>query len=45
MMRDFRTYMPHDAVWAPRTDGHLAGMRSEMQAFADIRPVGEILAA
>lgn len=44
MMRDFRTYMPHDAVWAPRADGHLAGLRSVMQAFADIRPVAEILA-
>jgi ureidoacrylate peracid hydrolase len=44
MMRDFRTYMPHDAVWAPRADGHLAGLRSVMQAFADIRPVADILA-
>jgi ureidoacrylate peracid hydrolase len=44
MMRDFRTYMPHDAVWAPRADGHFAGLRSVMQAFADIRPVAEILA-
>jgi len=43
MMRDFRTYMPHDAVSAPREDGHLAGLRSVMQAFADIRPIEEIL--
>lgn len=43
MMRDFRTYMPHDAVGAPRRDGHEAGLRSVMQAFADIRPVAEIL--
>lgn len=43
MMRDFRTYMPHDAVWAPRADGHAAGLRSVMQAFADIRGVDEIL--
>lgn len=43
MMRDFRTYMPHDAVSAPRPDGHAAGLRSVMQAFADIRAVEEIL--
>jgi ureidoacrylate peracid hydrolase len=43
MMRDFRTYMPHDAVSAPRPDGHAAGLRSVMQAFADIRSVNEIL--
>lgn len=43
MMRDFRTYMPHDAVSAPRPDGHAAGLRSVMQAFADIRSVEEIL--
>jgi ureidoacrylate peracid hydrolase len=43
MMRDFRTYMPHDAVSAPRPDGHAAGLRSVMQSFADIRSVDEIL--
>lgn len=43
MMRDFKTYMPHDAVGAPRRDGHEAGLRSVMQAFADIRPIAEIL--
>ena len=43
MMRDYRTFMPHDAVAAPRADGHLAGLRSVMQAFADIRAVEEIL--
>ncbi len=43
MMRDFRTYMPHDAVSAPRPDGHAAGLRSVMQSFADIRSVDQIL--
>jgi ureidoacrylate peracid hydrolase len=43
MMRDFRTYMPHDAVAAPRANAHQAGLRSVMQGFADIRPVDEIL--
>jgi ureidoacrylate peracid hydrolase len=43
MMRDFRTFMPHDAVAAPREDGHAAGLRSAMQAFADIRATAEIL--
>lgn len=38
MMRDFRVFMPHDAVAAPRPDGHLAGLRSVMQSFADVRP-------
>jgi len=42
MMRDFRTFMPHDAVAAPREDGRLAGLRRVMQAFADIRAVEEI---
>ncbi|MCW5772695.1 MAG: cysteine hydrolase [Rhodospirillaceae bacterium] len=42
MMRDFRTFMPHDAVGAPRPDGHAAGLRSAMQAFADIRAADEI---
>ena len=43
MMRDFRVFMPHDAVDAPRDDGHVAGLRTVMQAFADVRPVDEII--
>ena len=43
MMRDFRVFMPHDAVAAPRDDGHVAGLRTVMQAFADVRPVDEII--
>jgi ureidoacrylate peracid hydrolase len=35
--RDFRTFMPFDLVTAPTDDGHLAGLRSVMQAFADVR--------
>ena len=42
MMRDYRTFMPHDAVAAPQRDAHLAGLRSVMQVFADIRPVATI---
>lgn len=34
---DFRTFMPFDLVAAPTEDGHLAGLRSVMQAFADVR--------
>ena len=44
MMRDFRTFMPHDAVSAPRPDGHRAGLRSVMQAFADVRGTDELIA-
>ena len=43
MMLDFRVFMPHDAVAAPQVDAHLAGLRSVMQNFADVRPVDEIL--
>lgn len=43
MMRGFRTFMPHDSVAAPTEDAHLAGLRSIMQTFADVRPVEEIL--
>ncbi|NKF22605.1 cysteine hydrolase [Solimonas marina] len=43
MMLDFNTFMPHDATIAPYYDGHLAGMRSVMQAFADVRGVDEIV--
>ncbi|SDR60490.1 ureidoacrylate peracid hydrolase [Rhizobiales bacterium GAS191] len=42
MMLDYRTFMPHDAVAAPQRDAHLAGLRSVMQVFADIRPVATI---
>ena len=44
MMRDFETWMPHDAVVAPYYDGHLAAMRSVVQIFADVRPVDELIA-
>ena len=44
MMLDLRTFMPHDAVIAPTYDGHLAAMRSVVQAFADVRPVDELIA-
>jgi len=37
MTRDFRTFMPHDLVAAPTEDGHIAGLRNVMQAFADVR--------
>ncbi len=37
LMRDFRCFMPHDLVACPTEDGHLAGLRSVMQAFADVR--------
>jgi ureidoacrylate peracid hydrolase len=44
MMRDFNTFMPFDAVAAPREDAHLAGLRSVMQGFADVRGVDDIIA-
>src|SRR5262245_10118404 len=44
MMRDFKTFMPFDAVAAPREDAHLAGLRSVMQGFADVRGVDDIIA-
>jgi ureidoacrylate peracid hydrolase len=44
MMRDFRVFMPHDATAALDRDAHLAGVRSVMQSFADIRPVDALLA-
>ena len=44
MMRDFRTFVPHDAVVAPYYDGHLAAMRSLVQLIADVRPVDELIA-
>lgn len=42
MMRDFRTWMPHDLVAAPTPDGHAAGLRTVMQAFADVRAFAEL---
>lgn len=42
MARDLRTFMPHDLVDAPTEDGHRAGLRSVMQAFADVRASGEL---
>jgi len=44
MMRDFRVFMPHDAVAALDPDAHLAGLRNVMQSFADVRPVDAVLA-
>jgi ureidoacrylate peracid hydrolase len=44
MMRDLRTFMPHDLVAAPTAHGHVAGLRSVMQAFADVRPTGDLIA-
>lgn len=35
--RDCRTFMPHELVSAPTEDGHYTGLRSVMQAFADVR--------
>ena len=43
MMRDFRTFVPHDAVVAPFYDGHLAAMRSLVQLIADVRPVDSLI--
>ena len=44
MMLDFRVFMPHDATAALDQDAHLAGVRSVMQSFADVRPVDALLA-
>jgi ureidoacrylate peracid hydrolase len=43
MMRDFRVFMPCDAVAAPSRDGHLAALRNIMQSFADVRPVESVI--
>jgi ureidoacrylate peracid hydrolase len=43
MMRDFRVFMPHDAVAALDPQAHLAGVRNVMQSFADVRPVHALL--
>jgi ureidoacrylate peracid hydrolase len=42
MTRDFRTFMPHDLVAAPTQDGHTAGLRNVMQAFADVRATRDL---
>jgi ureidoacrylate peracid hydrolase len=44
MMRDFRVFMPHDAVTALDPEAHLAGVRNVMQSFADVRCVEALLA-
>lgn len=44
MMRDFRCFMPHDAVAAPDREAHLGALRSVMQVFADVRESAEVLA-
>lgn len=44
MMRDFRTFMPHDAVAAPDREAHLGALRSLMQVFADVRATADLLA-
>ena len=43
MMRDFRVFMPHDAVTAATPDQHFAGLGSVMQVFADVRPAAALL--
>lgn len=43
MMRDFRVFMPYDAVAALDPEAHLAGLRNVMQSFADVRPVEALL--
>lgn len=42
-MRDFRTFVPHDATSAPDEAAHLGGLRSLMQVFADVRPTPDLL--
>lgn len=43
MMRDFKVFMPWDAVTAATPDQHFAGLGSVMQVFADVRPVEALL--
>lgn len=43
MQRDFKTWMPYDLVSAPTEDGHVAGLRSVTQSFAETRASREIL--
>ena len=42
MSRDYRTFMPHNLVDAPTLDAHHAGLRSVMQAFADVRSANDL---
>lgn len=44
MMRDFRVFMPHDAVTAASADQHFAGLGSVMQVFADVRSADALVA-
>jgi len=44
MLRDFRVFMPHDAVDAASRAAHLAALGSVLQVFADVRPTAEVLA-
>jgi ureidoacrylate peracid hydrolase len=37
IMRDFKVFMPHDAVTASTPDQHFTGLGSVMQVFADVR--------
>jgi ureidoacrylate peracid hydrolase len=43
MMRDFKVFMPHDAVTASTPDQHFAGLGSVMQVFADVRPTDALV--
>lgn len=43
MMRDFKVFMPHDAVTAQTPDQHFAGLGSVMQVFADVRPAAALV--
>ena len=43
MMRDFRVFMPYDTVTAPDREAHLAGVRSIMQVFGDVRASTDII--
>ncbi|WP_284777986.1 cysteine hydrolase [Agrobacterium sp. lyk4-40-TYG-31] len=43
MQRDFRTWMPLDLVSAPTEDGHIAGLRSVTQSFAETGASSELL--
>lgn len=43
MGRDFATWMPHDLVYAPTVDGHVAGLRSVAQSFAEISESAQLL--
>jgi len=43
MMLDFKVFLPHDASGARTPEDHLAGLRTIGQAFADIRPVDDLI--